>query len=147
MKVIGRMENRRRGRALTGLAVDAAGHRLYSGCHNQVMAVVDTDTGKTLATLPIGKGVDACEFDPITGNAFASCGDGTLTIARKTSRGQFEVTPDREHSARPRRQDDVHAGPGDRTCSISRPRNLPPPRHRACQKGRPRSLFQRPGRS
>jgi len=75
----------------SGLAIDVANHRLYSGCHNQVMAVIDTETGKTLATVAIGKGVDACAFDPSTGEAFASCGDGTLTVAKETSSGKFEV--------------------------------------------------------
>jgi len=75
----------------SGLAVDAANHRVYTGCHNKVMAVLDTETGKTLATLPIGSGVDACAFDAGTGNAFASCGDGTLTVAKETAPGKFEV--------------------------------------------------------
>ena len=76
----------------TGLAIDIAHHRLFSGCHNDVMAVLDTETGKTLATVPIGKGVDACAFDPSTGEAFASCGDGTLTVIKETSPGKFAVT-------------------------------------------------------
>jgi DNA-binding beta-propeller fold protein YncE len=79
------------GEAPTGIALDPVRNRLYCGCHNRVMAVLDIGTGKTLATLPIGKGVDACEFDAVTGKAFASCGDGTLTIARETTPGTFEV--------------------------------------------------------
>ena len=75
----------------SGLAIDPAHHRLFAGCGNKVMAVVDTRTGKTLATPPIGDGVDACGFDPGTGDAFASCGDGTLTVVRETSPGKFEV--------------------------------------------------------
>jgi hypothetical protein len=76
----------------SGLAIDAANHRLFAGCGgNNVMAVVDIQSGKTLATLPIGKGVDGCAFDPGTGCAMASCGDGTLTIVKETSPGKFEV--------------------------------------------------------
>jgi DNA-binding beta-propeller fold protein YncE len=75
----------------SGMAIDVAHHRLFCGCDNEIMAVVDTQTGKTLATVPIGKGVDACGFDPGTGEAFASCGDGTLTVIRETSPGKFEV--------------------------------------------------------
>jgi DNA-binding beta-propeller fold protein YncE len=75
----------------SGLAVDAANHRVYSGCHNKVMAVLDTETGKTLGTIPIGSGVDACAFDPGAGTAFASCGDGTMTIAKETAPGKFDV--------------------------------------------------------
>jgi hypothetical protein len=55
------------------------------------MAILDTITGKTLKTVPIGKGVDGCAFDPGTGQAFASCGDGTLTVVRETSPATFEV--------------------------------------------------------
>ena len=74
----------------SGLAIDAAHHRLFAGCGNAVMAVVDCESGKTLATVPIGKGVDACGFDPGRGEAFASCGDGTLTVIKETD-GKFEV--------------------------------------------------------
>ena len=75
----------------SGLAIDAANGRLFAGCGNQVMAILDTHTGKTLATLPIGNGVDACGFDPDSGEAFASCGDGSLTVAKETAPGKFEV--------------------------------------------------------
>ncbi|MGD1276302.1 MAG: YncE family protein [Tepidisphaeraceae bacterium] len=73
-----------------GLAIDVAGHHLFAGCHNQVMAILDTQTGKTLGTVPIGSGVDFCAFDPATGEVFASCGDGTLTVVKETSPGKFE---------------------------------------------------------
>lgn len=76
----------------SGLAIDAAHHRLFAGCGgNDVMAVIDTESGKTLGTAPIGKGVDACGFDPATGEAFASCGDGTVTVVKETSPGKFAV--------------------------------------------------------
>ena len=76
----------------SGLALDAAGHRLFAGCGgNNVMAVVDTQTGKTLATLPIGKAWTDAVFDPGTKCAFASCGDGTLTVIKETAPGKFEV--------------------------------------------------------
>ncbi len=78
------------GDAPTGLACDPAGRRLYAGCHNEQMIVLDADSGKMLATLGIGKGVDACAFDPASGFALASCGDGTLTIAREEPAGIFQ---------------------------------------------------------
>ena len=46
------------------------------------------DDGKVIADLAIGAGVDATKFD---GDAFASCGDGTLTVARETAPGKFQV--------------------------------------------------------
>jgi DNA-binding beta-propeller fold protein YncE len=75
----------------SGLALDAARHRLFAGCGNQVMAVVDSESGKTLGTVPIGKNVDFCAFDPGTGEAFASCGDSTLTVVKETAPGKFDV--------------------------------------------------------
>jgi DNA-binding beta-propeller fold protein YncE len=71
----------------SGMAIDRAHRRLIIGCHNQLMAFMDADTGKVVATVPIGNGVDANGFDPGTQLAFSSCGDGTLTMAR-------ELTPD-----------------------------------------------------
>lgn len=65
----------------TGLAIDRAHHRLFAGCRN-LMVMMDSETGKVLATIPIGAGVDTCEFDEQTNLVFASCGSGTVTIAK-----------------------------------------------------------------
>ena len=75
----------------SGLAIDRKNRRLFAGCDNKVMAVVDADSGKVLATLPIGGGVDATGFDPETGLAFASCGEGMLTIVKEESPSKFAV--------------------------------------------------------
>jgi hypothetical protein len=56
-----------------------------------MMAFVDGNSGKVLGTVPIGQGVDANRFDPATGYAFASCGDGTLTIAHEDSPTKFSL--------------------------------------------------------
>ena len=73
-----------------GMAMDREHRRLFIGCRDpQKMIVMDADTGKVLADLPIGAGVDATKFDG--GDAFASCRDGTLTVVRETSPGKFEV--------------------------------------------------------
>jgi YVTN family beta-propeller protein len=79
------------GEGPTGLAIDVPHHVLYSGCANKVLACIDTESGQTLATLPIGDGADACTFDPASGEAFASCRDGTITGAHRTADGKFEV--------------------------------------------------------
>ena len=55
------------------------------------MAVVDADSGKVLATPAIGEGVDATAFDPDTGLAFASCGEGVLTVVKEDSPSSFSV--------------------------------------------------------
>lgn len=75
----------------SGLAIDAKDEILVVGCHNRLMAFVDGNSGKVLGTVPIGQGVDANRFDPTTDYAFASCGDGTLTIAHIDSPAQFTV--------------------------------------------------------
>lgn len=73
----------------SGLAMDTKNRRLFVGCHNQMMAVMDAGTGKVLATPAIGQGVDANAFDPGTGLAFSSNGDGTLTIVHEESPGKY----------------------------------------------------------
>jgi len=75
----------------SGLAIDLKNRRLFAGCDNKMMAVVDADTGKVIATPPIGEGVDANAFDPDTSFAFASNGDGTLTIVHEDSPDKFTV--------------------------------------------------------
>ncbi len=75
----------------SGLAMDRKHRRLFAGCENKVMAVVDADSGKVIATPPIGKGVDATRFDPGTGLAFASCGEGVLSVIHEDSPDKFSV--------------------------------------------------------
>jgi YVTN family beta-propeller protein len=75
----------------TGMALDAAHHRLFAGCHNKLMAMLDTETGKVVATVPIGAGVDACVFEDATQFAFAPCGDGTTTIAKEETPQKLTV--------------------------------------------------------
>lgn len=69
----------------SGMAIDAAHHRLFLGCGNKKMLMMNSTDGKVLADVPIGQGVDATAFDPGTQLAFASCGDGTVTIAHEDS--------------------------------------------------------------
>jgi len=71
----------------TGLAIDRAHQRLFSVCRNGLMAVSDLLKGKVVTTAPIGMGVDAARFDPATQLAFASNGEGSISVLR-------EVTPD-----------------------------------------------------
>jgi DNA-binding beta-propeller fold protein YncE len=75
----------------SGLSMDRKNRRLFVGCDNKMMAVVNADTGKVLATPAIGDGVDATTFDSETGLAFASCGEGVLTVAREESPEKFSV--------------------------------------------------------
>ena len=75
----------------SGLAMDKKNRRLFVGCDNKMMAVVNADTGKVITTLPIGDGVDADRFDPDNKLAFASCGEGVLTVVKEESPEKFSV--------------------------------------------------------
>jgi DNA-binding beta-propeller fold protein YncE len=75
----------------SGLSLDKKNRRLFVGCDNKMMAVVDADSGKVLATPAIGDGVDATTFDDETGLAFASCGEGVLSVIHEDSPDKFSV--------------------------------------------------------
>jgi YVTN family beta-propeller protein len=79
------------GEGPTGIALDATHHRLFSGCHNKMMVMLDTESGKMVGSVPIGAGVDGCAFDEATQLAFASCGDGTTTIAKEEAPNKLSV--------------------------------------------------------
>jgi YVTN family beta-propeller protein len=78
----------------SGLALDNKNHRLFSVCGNKKMVVMDSQSGKVVATLPTGDGTDAAGFDPGTGLAFASNGEGTLTVVHEDSPDKFSVVED-----------------------------------------------------
>src|SRR5206468_4150087 len=75
----------------SGLAIDGKNRRLFSACDNKLMAIVDDDSGKLITTVPIGGGVDAATFDPETNLAFASCGEGVLTVVQEESPSKFSM--------------------------------------------------------
>ncbi|HXJ07116.1 MAG TPA: YncE family protein [Candidatus Acidoferrum sp.] len=75
----------------SGLAMDLKTRRLFSVCDEKVMAVVNADTGKVIATPEICQGPDASAFDPATDYAFASCGDGNLIVIHEDSPDKFTV--------------------------------------------------------
>ncbi len=75
----------------SGMAIDRQHGRIFVGCSNRMMAVVDTATGSVVATVPIGDGVDANAFDTARGLAFSSNGEGSLTVARQDSPDRYTV--------------------------------------------------------
>jgi YVTN family beta-propeller protein len=75
----------------SGLALDEEKGHLFSVCGNSKMMVVDAKTGKTLTTLPTGSNTDGAAFDSSAKLAFASNGEGTLTIVREGKDGKYEV--------------------------------------------------------
>jgi outer membrane protein assembly factor BamB len=92
------------GRRPTGLSMDRATRRLFVGCRNRELVIMNADDGKVLADFPIGTGVDATAFN--NGFVLASCADGTLTFVR-------EVTPQKFEAAQTLRTE-----PGARTMAI-----------------------------
>ena len=80
------------GEGASGMAIDLKNHRLFLGCGgSKTMMMMDSANGKVMASVPIGDGVDANAFDPGTQLAFASCRDGTTTIAQEDSPDKLTV--------------------------------------------------------
>jgi DNA-binding beta-propeller fold protein YncE len=75
----------------SGMAFDVVHHRLFIGCNNKLMMVVDSNTGKVIGSIPIGAGVDACAFDDKTQLAFSSNGEGNVTIVKEETPDKFSV--------------------------------------------------------
>jgi YVTN family beta-propeller protein len=73
------------------MAIDVKNHRLFSGCRSGVAAVSDLVAGKTIATLPIGSGVDGAAYDPASGDSFFSALDGTLTVIHQDTPDMYKV--------------------------------------------------------
>jgi YVTN family beta-propeller protein len=90
----------------TGLAIDAEHGWLFSACHNEMMVVLEAESGKVLATPKIGKNVDGAAFDAKQGFAFASNGDETLTVIATRGDHRFAVVQN------------VKTAPGARTAAF-----------------------------
>jgi YVTN family beta-propeller protein len=75
----------------TGLALDSVHHRSFSACANKKMSILDVNTGRSVATIPIGAFVDGAEFDAGSQNAFSANGDGTLTVVHEADPEHFTV--------------------------------------------------------
>ena len=74
-----------------GFGLDAADHCLFATGENKMMTMMDTESRKVVASVPIGEHVDGCEFDEARQLAFASCGDGTTTIAHEDAPDRLSV--------------------------------------------------------
>jgi DNA-binding beta-propeller fold protein YncE len=76
----------------TGLAIDLQHQRLYTVCRkNKGMSVLDISSGKVIATVPIGAGVDAVSYDARSGLVICSNGDGTATIIHQDDADHYTV--------------------------------------------------------
>jgi len=79
------------GKGASGLAMDRSTMRLFAGCGNKLLVVMDATDGKVVTTLPIGDGCDAVGFDHTLQTVYSSNGDGTLTIIKEHSPNEFAV--------------------------------------------------------
>jgi DNA-binding beta-propeller fold protein YncE len=75
----------------SSMAMDRETRRLFIGCGNKVLTVLDADAGKVVAQLPIGEHVDATVFDPERRLVFSSNGDGTITVVHEDAADKFRV--------------------------------------------------------
>jgi DNA-binding beta-propeller fold protein YncE len=75
----------------TAMAIDRVNNRLFIGGRNQIFAVIDASTGNVITTFPIGKGVDACVYDPETHLIFCSNKDATITVMGQESADKYEL--------------------------------------------------------
>jgi DNA-binding beta-propeller fold protein YncE len=88
------------------LAMDRRNRRLFAGCRNSRLVVVNADSGKVVTDLPIGERVDASAFDPETGIVFSSNGDGTVTVIHQDAPDKYKVV------------ETVKTRPGSRTMAL-----------------------------
>lgn len=79
------------GEAPSGLSIDRSTKRLFAGCDNKVLMVIDATNGKVVSKVPIGDGCDGTAFDPSIKTIYSSNGEGTLTIIKEVSKDKFEV--------------------------------------------------------
>jgi YVTN family beta-propeller protein len=79
------------GESPSGLAIDRKTMRLFAGCDNKILIVLDANSGKVVTTVPIGDGCDGVGFDPATSRVYASCGEGVLTVIQESGPAAFKV--------------------------------------------------------
>jgi len=77
--------------APSSMAMDRANHRLFIGCRSRIMAVIDSESGKVVATLPIGDHVDATAFDEDFRLIFFSNGEGTISVIHQDSPDKYSA--------------------------------------------------------
>jgi DNA-binding beta-propeller fold protein YncE len=75
----------------SALTLDPKTKRLFVGCRNKLLVVINAETGKVVDKLPIGTGVDASTFDPETKLVFSSCRDGTVTVVHEDGDDKYSV--------------------------------------------------------
>ncbi|MBS1687495.1 MAG: YncE family protein [Bacteroidetes bacterium] len=80
-----------KGKSPTGLAIDAKTKRLFAGCDNKLLVVMDATNGNIVTTLPIGDECDGVAFDAQRKYIYAANGEGTLTIIREAAANKYQL--------------------------------------------------------
>jgi YVTN family beta-propeller protein len=75
----------------SGLAIDTKTKRLFVGCGNKLLIVLNMENGKVIKELHIGDGCDGVDIDPSLGYVFSSNGDGTLTVIHEKTANDISV--------------------------------------------------------
>ncbi|XZF16224.1 YncE family protein [Chitinophagaceae bacterium MMS25-I14] len=78
-----------KGTAPSGLAIDRKNNKLFAGCDNKMLVVMNAKTGKAEQTVSIGDGCDGVAFDASSGLIFSSNGEGTLTVISRDTKGHY----------------------------------------------------------
>jgi DNA-binding beta-propeller fold protein YncE len=79
------------GKSNATMALDESVHRLFVGCRSGAIVVFDSQTGKELQALPVGKGVDDLMFDPATKRIYAaSGGTGAVDVYKETDPDHYQ---------------------------------------------------------
>lgn len=79
------------GESPTGLALDAPNHRLFSATGNKKLVVLDSDTGRVLAVLPIEAGCDGAGYDPGLRRIYTANSIGSMTVIQQDSPDHYHV--------------------------------------------------------
>jgi YVTN family beta-propeller protein len=95
------------GTSPSGLSIDRKTQRLFAGCDNKMLIVIDATDGKVVASVPTGEGCDGTAFDPEWKYIYSSNGeDGTLTVIKEENAGKYTVV------------ENVPTKKGARTCGL-----------------------------
>jgi DNA-binding beta-propeller fold protein YncE len=73
------------------MAVDQENGRLFIGCANRRMVILDSTDGRAIGSLPIGPGPDDSAYDPETRLIFISNGDGTVSVIQQESADKYRL--------------------------------------------------------
>lgn len=79
------------GEGATGLAIDTKTHRLFAGCDNKLLMVINSNNGKVVTSLPIGDGCDGVAFDKNEKMIYTSNGEGNVTAIKEKDEDKFVV--------------------------------------------------------